>query len=225
MPEFEESDPQPDPQHSYTPGTGAPKSKGGRRRSGGFKSEATASNSNIGEVNPTEALKADAQKGRSQPKGAPKAQKTCSTKGDSSKSTSCSIKMQPSTDAKPQPEKATLDSIKKVEEKIARRRVESEKSRPAKGATGSKKRARKTSEKASKGGILAAIFQFFGSLFGGSSEDSVAESKGRSYGQRKPRNGGSSRRSDNVKKDSSGKRYKNQRGGSKKRRKSPSSSS
>lgn len=58
MPEFEQTDSQPNPAHSYSPSTDATKKPRTRRRSGGFKTEvASSSKGNMGEVNPADALK------------------------------------------------------------------------------------------------------------------------------------------------------------------------
>jgi hypothetical protein len=58
MPEFEQTDSQPNPAHSYSPSKDAAKKPRTRRRSGGFKTEVASSGSgNMGEVNPADALK------------------------------------------------------------------------------------------------------------------------------------------------------------------------
>mgnify|MGYP001792056368 CR=1 FL=1 len=58
MPEFEEVSPEKNPQHNYVPSNDAkPRS---RRRSGGFKKELSpATDSKIGEVDPSEILESE----------------------------------------------------------------------------------------------------------------------------------------------------------------------
>ena len=68
MPEFEETNNKPNPEHSYTPSTDASKKPRGRRRSGGFKTEvASASTANMGEVNAADALKSEKLSGSGRP--------------------------------------------------------------------------------------------------------------------------------------------------------------
>lgn len=66
MPEFEESSPQSNPEHTYTPSTDAkPRT---RRRSGGFKKEHdSAPKGNMGEVDAAEALKSEKLSGSGKP--------------------------------------------------------------------------------------------------------------------------------------------------------------
>ena len=219
MPEFEESDHQPKPEHNYTPSTNAPKNKGGRRRSGGFKSEASASKSKIGEVDPAEALKADVQKDASRSDNTPDAETSRSIKNSrTSRSSSSSNDTEKSTAAKPQPSQATLDSIRKVEERIAKSLAESEKNRPNRGRHGFKKddrRINKNGQKPVGGGLLSVVSQFFGKLFGSSPKNLSLANQRRSSRRRKFRN-------DNNQKDNSQNRSKSHRRGSKHRRKNTS---
>ncbi len=68
MPEFEETDSQPNPSHSYTPSSDASKKPRGRRRSGGFKTEvASSSSAGMGEVSATDALKGEKLSGSARP--------------------------------------------------------------------------------------------------------------------------------------------------------------
>ena len=226
MPEFEEKHSQPNPEHSYTPSASAPpKNKGGRRRSGGFKSTAAASPSKIGEVDPTEVLKTEVRKSPSQSDDAPDTQASCSIKSSKTSRSSCSLKKtKESTDVKPQPSKATLDSIKKVEERIAKRRAESEKSCSDRDKRSSKNRGsqiQKDEKKALKGGLLAAIGQFFGTLLGSSSESSSTKDRERPPQKRRPQSNDRDRSNGSRKNDPNNKR-KNQRGGQRRRRKSAS---
>ena len=241
MPEFEEKNSQPNPEHSYTPSVGtSPKNKGGRRRSGGFKSEAVPSNSKIGEIDPAEALKAEIAAPSPKIKETPKSAKiTEPQKSESSQCSiaskgSCSLDTNKSKSSKSQPEKATLDSIKKVEERIAKRHAESEKNRSErkerkpKHSSSSNSRNSRTQQRARKtadGGILAAISRFFGSFFGGSSENSSTSTKGpaRSSQKRRPRSK-NQRHGNGNRNNDSGKRPNNRRGGQKRPRKNTSRS-
>jgi hypothetical protein len=68
MPEFEETNSQPNQEHNYTPSTDASKKPRGRRRSGGFKTEvASASTAGMGEVNASDALKSEKLSGSARP--------------------------------------------------------------------------------------------------------------------------------------------------------------
>ena len=68
MPEFEETNSQPNPSHSYTPSSDASKKPRGRRRSGGFKTEvASSSSAGMGEVSATDALQGEKLSGSARP--------------------------------------------------------------------------------------------------------------------------------------------------------------
>ena len=68
MPEFEETNTTPNPEHNYTPSTDASKKPRGRRRSGGFKTEvASASTGSMGEVSAADALKSEKLSGAARP--------------------------------------------------------------------------------------------------------------------------------------------------------------
>lgn len=225
MPEFEEKDAQPDPEHNYTPSASAPqKNKGGRRRSGGFKSEAVPSNSKIGEIDPAEALKAEVKKSASSPPKVTEAQKSGLSQCSNAPKESCCMDTKKSKSSKPQPEKATLDSIKKVEERIARRRAEGEKVRSERNERKLKNcsnRTQKRAKEAVNGGMLAAIGRFFGSFFGGSSEDSSTKGPARSSQRRSPRSK-NQRRGNGSRNNDYGNKQKNRRGGPGNRRKNTS---
>lgn len=204
MPEFEETPTNPNPTYSYTPSTSTASQKGGRRRSGGFKSEAVPSNSKIGEVDPAEALKEENVFSQKEPKPSTAASseaapnKTSKAKG-----------------SKAQPSEATLDSIKRVEEKIAKRRAESEKNRTPRTNKSQNKpqsRAGRKSNPSSDGGILAAITRFFGALLGNSSKETSAVKKGRKPTRRRPQNQNQGNRR-GRRENGSGPRRKNHRGG------------
>lgn len=68
MPEFEETNSQPDPSHSYTPSTDASSKPRTRRRSGGFKTEVSSSSTaSMGEVSAADALKQEKLSGSARP--------------------------------------------------------------------------------------------------------------------------------------------------------------
>lgn len=217
MPEFEEKDSKPNPEHNYIPSADtSPKNKGGRRRSGGFKSEAAPSNSKIGEIDPSEALKAEVKKSVSPSPKVTGTENADLRQSSNASKGSHSLNTKKSKISKPQPEKATLDSIKKVEEKIAQRYAKRDKDRSERNERKSKNcssRTQKKVKKAANGGILAVIRQFFGSFFGGSSEDFSAKGPARSSQRRRPQ-GRNPRRGDNGnQKNDSGRRNKTRRGG------------
>ncbi len=234
MPEFEESDSQPDPTHSYTPGTGTPNNKGGRRRSGGFKSEVPVSNSKIGEVDPVEALKTEVQKSTPpsvDPVEALKTEVQKSTppsdnaiKPQNDSSTKVRETKKPSGE-KAQPSQATLDSIQKVEEKIAQRRAEIEKDRPSKERRSPRKPngpKRKNGQNVEKGGLIASIGRFFGSLFGNSAQSDPKVDTGLPPRKHKSQSNNRSHRNGSGREGASGKRYNNRRNGSNNRGKNTS---
>ena len=102
MPEFEENNSQTNSTYSYTPGTGTSKNKGGRRRSSGFKSEATTSTSKIGEVDPVEALKSEkAPNNNSQSNEVPEKPETCLVKSSKASSAECAPDKTPKPKGKP----------------------------------------------------------------------------------------------------------------------------
>lgn len=221
MPEFEESDPQPNPEHNYSPSTGASKNKGGRRRSGGFKSEAVPSNQKIGEVDPTEALKTEMVKKPSQSVDSPDHQTCCSIKNQKS---SGRLESAPKSEkGDPQPSKATIDSIRRVEERIAKRRTDVEKNRPEKTScsTNNRNPRKHKKRKEDQSGLLGAIGRLFGSLFGGSSKRPSPKSQKRSY-QKQTSGKNNSHRSNGKRKNNSGHKY---RRGQKNHRKNASHSS
>ncbi len=230
MPEFEENNSQTNSTYSYTPSTSTSKNKGGgRRRSGGFKSEATAITPKIGEVDPTEALKAEKTK-KNNPPASEVSEKKESRSVKTSKASSkkhASEKTTKATDLKPQPSKETLNSIKSVEEKIARRRAENEKNRPVKKESVSKKknvRTHKQNKSSDQGGLLAAIGQFFGKLLGNSTKAQPPKGRGQtSKGQKSKSQRQNSRRG--PRRDSSGNRHKGNRSAPGNRRNNKSKSS
>jgi hypothetical protein len=158
MPEFEETNAQPNPAHSYSPSTDAAKKPRTRRRSGGFKTEVSASgNGNIGEVNPADALKQEKLSGSPRRQGerserrdsdeAPRAARTPrerATRPNESSEPRAPRKDRSAREPReervtnPQPSDATLAAIQRVEAQLAERRAardtrraEREKNRPA----------------------------------------------------------------------------------------------
>lgn len=228
MPEFEKTNSQPDPEHSYSPSKDASRKQGGRRRSGGFKTETISSSANIGEVDPVEALKSEQlsgskptqktstdESGHTVENAAPKKQesaKVIENTDDTVKSHNAS------QTSGPQPSEATLASIQSVEARIARRRQEErgKKSSPVatKGQTKQVKPSRKTdlkngrgSTSKPKGGLLSAITQFFSNLFG-STPKSKNNTRRKSSG---PKNYENKRRGNNSRRGQ--KNYSQRRGG------------
>ncbi len=147
MPEFEESNSQPNPNHSYTPRTDASQKPRSRRRSGGFKTEvASSASAAIGEVDASSALNSEKLSGHTSPQDS---DKCCKTER-SSATAELETPGQPAADAEPakigqqqeaaddaahahraplperrtnpQPSTATLAAIKIVETRIAERR-------------------------------------------------------------------------------------------------------
>jgi hypothetical protein len=224
MPEFEENNTQPSPAYSYTPGTSTNQKKVTRRRSGGFKSEAASSNSKIGEVDPTEALQAEAAQ-KSNPCSDEVAEdaKTCSHKDSKASSADCGPeKTSKSKSTKPQPSEATLDSIKSVEAKIAKRLAENGKKTSTKTGSRSRNNNDRAHEKVGskeQGGVLAAISRFFGMIFGSSPQGTSPSTDNpvqTTKGSNPRRQNSNSRRRQH--KDGSQTRQKPSRGGQRSRR-------
>ncbi len=214
MPEFEENNSQTNSTYSYTPSTSTSKSKGGRRRSGGFKSETIETNSKIGVVDPTEVLKAEK---KNPPSSSSEASEKPEKRSKASSAERVPEKTTKAKDSKPQPSQATLDSIRSVEEKIAKRRAENEKNRPTKTGSAAKKsnvRSKKKNTSSSQSGLLAAIGRFFGKLLGSSPKSRPAGDRG-GRGQAPQRQRSKSQHQNSrrrPRKDSSGNRRKNSRG-------------
>lgn len=191
MPEFEKTQSQPDPKHNYSPSANASRKQGGRRRSGGFKTETTSSAADIGEVDPIEALKSE------QLSGSKRSQETSTDehsgdvedvtpeKSESAKAIDDTNNTKISQSAPktpgPQPSEATLTAIQSVEAKIARRRQEDRgkksslvaaerKAKPVNSNRKTDLKNGRASAPASKGGLLCAITQFFSNIFGGESK-------------------------------------------------------
>jgi len=186
MPEFEEADITSN-QQNYTPSTDASNKPRTRRRSGGFKTEQTVPNSNIGEVNPADALKSEKLSGRHKPepkkeKPAPKAKAERSAAPQAEK---------PESTGKAEPSPETLAAIRRVEARLAERkkerdakRSEREKTRSAKSEKKPAPQRKTSGGKSAKqsGGLIASILKIFGI---GPKEPVKKQS-----GKGKPRNGG-----------------------------------
>lgn len=145
MPEFEETDSQPNPSHNYTPSTDASKKPRGRRRSGGFKTEvASTSTAGMGEVSAADALKSEKLSGspsvaapeeRPKRERQPRAERSAhSEASEVHQETPAPASEKPEPREKrapreeritnPQPSEATLAAIEKVEASIAERRAD-----------------------------------------------------------------------------------------------------
>jgi hypothetical protein len=215
MPEFEETDSQPNPDHTYTPSTDASKKPRTRRRSGGFKTEVSSSGTaGMGEVSAADALKGEKLSGsarpqerteraeRPKPARKPRAERP-DTEDAPAKAPREPRKEREERVTNPQPSEATLAAIKEVEATIAVRRAERdarrkerEKNRPAKSERKPEGRGNKPQPKgkgkgkpAKKGGLLAAITGFFGKLFGSEPEKKPADNRGYHIGGQKRQGG------------------------------------
>lgn len=179
MPEFEETTTQNDPNHSYTPSTDAkPRT---RRRSGGFKKEySSAPKGNMGEIDPTEALKTEKLSGGAKSADDVKAEAPKKERAPRAPKAERSGRKEraekaPEATATPEPSEETLAAIKVVEERIAARKVERDaKHAERKKAQAAKREAKpegkKPAPKAKTGnkqapvkkGLLASILSIFG---------------------------------------------------------------
>lgn len=145
MPEFEDAKENTSPGVSYTPSSDAEKKPRTRRRSGGFKTEVQSmTNANIGEVDPTNALKHEKLSGRpsntdeSKPDRSerPRRERSRDRKdGDTPKRESKRPERELSDRpvADPKPSEATLAAIAKVEERLEKRKAEKEARRATRG--------------------------------------------------------------------------------------------
>ena len=185
MPEFEETSTETNPSHNYSPSTDAkPRT---RRRSGGFKKEyGSAPKGNMGEIDPTEALKSEKLSGGTQAADAPQEKAPRRERSERPSRAPRDAKSErpartggakptAETSATPTPTEETLAAIKRVEERIAARKAQ----RDAKHAERKKTQASKQPEKApadraipkakkqstqapAKTGLLASILKLFG---------------------------------------------------------------
>ncbi len=153
MPEFEDTQPNSNSTQNYTPSTDASPKRKTRRRSGGFKTEVVASSTgNMGEVEPTSALKKERLSGNSKNTPRPErkehrsertnreARAPQNTKPRESENSQPKTKTAPENraprpqkqpregteraKATPQPSPETLAAIKLVEERISARKAE-----------------------------------------------------------------------------------------------------
>ena len=184
MPEFEHKDPQPDPSHAYTPSEDASAKRKTRRRSGGFKSDPEPGSAPpMGEIDPTEALEAERLPARrapaskaDAPKPAPPASQPSEPPAESRPSEATGAANAPAGSAAKGPTAETLAAIQRVEGRIEKRRAARERRRrnaPEKGKRqdGKPRHAAGRNgdskpEQPAAGGVLAAIGNFFGGLFG-----------------------------------------------------------
>ncbi|MEO0508332.1 MAG: hypothetical protein AAF065_00550 [Verrucomicrobiota bacterium] len=167
MPEFEESDAKINQKIDYTPSTEAANKPRTRRRSGGFKTDYTAPNTSIGEVNPADALKSEKLSGGAKPER--KKEKPAPKENFSKPKAPKAEK--PASTGNAQPSEATLAAIKKVEARLTERkaerdakRAEREKTRPAKAEKkpAAQKKKAPAKKKKQSGGIIASILGIFG---------------------------------------------------------------
>ena len=177
MPEFEETDSQPNPSHNYTPSTDASKKPRGRRRSCGFKTEvASTSTAGMGEVSAADALKSEKLSGSpsvAEPEERPKRERKPRAERSEHPATADVSKVHQETPApapekteprekraprepreeritNPQPSEATLASIEKVEASIAQRRAERDARRAEREKNSPAKSERKPNSKTGK---------------------------------------------------------------------------
>lgn len=146
MPEFEETNSQPNPNHSYTPRTDAAQKPRSRRRSGGFKTEVAASTTaGIGEINAATALNSEKLSGHacsqdpnnsSKPERKPEPTDTALPSKEAADTELDKISQKQGASCEPQahrlaraerttnpqPSAATLAAIKTVESSITERR-------------------------------------------------------------------------------------------------------
>ncbi|MGB0415394.1 MAG: hypothetical protein ACPGKS_00945 [Coraliomargarita sp.] len=179
MPEFEETTTQSDPNHSYAPSTDAkPRT---RRRSGGFKKEyGSAPKGNMGEIDPTEALTSEKLSGGAKPADDAKAEAPKKERAPREPKAERPARKEraeptPEPSASPEPSEATLAAIKRVEERIATRKLERDaKHAERKKAQAAKREAKPEGKKPTpkpkagskkapaKKGLFAAILSIFG---------------------------------------------------------------
>ena len=160
MPEFEETNPS-NSAETYAPSTDAkPRS---RRRSGGFKKEqSTAPSGNIGEIDPTEALRGERLSGESKTQAEERSSRP--TRNEPRETEAETEAAAPADRADPQPTEATLATVKRVEARILERKAGRDarhqarkQERAANPGSAPKRNTRKKS-----GGFLASILKLFG---------------------------------------------------------------
>ena len=223
MPEVEQTKPQPNPAHRYSPSTDAAKKPRGRRRSGGFKTEVSATNSgNIGEINPADALpreklsggggsqaRAERRSGE-QPARAPREPR----KPRESREPREPREPRAERVTNPQPSAATLAAIAQVEAQILARRPQRANSRPSaaepkpkrererapRSQAASPSRRRKPARKRS---LLTTIVNFFSQFIGLEIEEPTPKPRS---GRSKPASGGAQRSEGSRSRSRSGRR-------------------
>ena len=193
MPEFEEEDLNASQSETYTPSTDASEKRRTRRRSGGFKNEVVPVNTaKIGEVDAAKAIKEEKLSGpqkasaevSEKPENNERRERKPRTDREPRKKADT---REPRRKTNPEPSAETLAAIASVESKIAERkaerdarRAERDKNRPAKSssrAKGSADKGKTISGNQSKSGVLAAISEFFGKLFGGAPEPTPKDAR------------------------------------------------
>lgn len=162
MPEFEEIQPDKNPQHSYTPSTDAkPRT---RRRSGGFKKDlGSAPTGTMGEIDPAEALQAERLS------GANAAETPAPAQTEPAATPAAEAAKEDIPQAIPEPSAETLAAIERVEARLTARKAERDakyaarkKARDAGNAASPKKGPRTAQKSKAKKGLLATILSLFG---------------------------------------------------------------
>jgi hypothetical protein len=204
MPEFEETNSQPNPSHSYTPSSDASKKPRGRRRSGGFKTEvASSSSAGMGEVSATDALQGEKLSGSARPQQdrEERPDSVDSSADTAQEERAPRVEREPREEriTNPQPSEDTLATIKSVEDKLSERRAERDArrkerdaNRPARSerkpdARGKKPPAKGKGKQPQKKGLLAKILGVFG--IGNKPKDKPTGKRGGNRG-RQNRQGG-----------------------------------
>ena len=189
MPEFEEVNPETNPQHNYVPSTDAkPRS---RRRSGGFKKELSpAADNKIGEVDPAEMLQEEFLSGSNEERTpAETVDSTAPVIGTETNATDETVA--------PKPSAQTLAAIERVNARLVERKADRDakytarkKAREAGDSTSTRDR-RSRRKSAPKRGFLAVILSIFGI---GTKKPKSNRSKGR---VRRPQGTGNNRSNHN----------------------------
>ena len=192
MPEFEEENINASPSENYKPSTDASTKPRNRRRSGGFKAElAPITNTQIGEINATEALIGEKLSG----------QISCNNKIKPVRSEQTEVaeraKQAPRVhrNTNPQPSAKTLQAIAAVESRVTERQNKRGKKRNANTdrKPQNKRRNNKKYRNHSKGGLLDIIGGWISTFFGNnpkSAEKKGGQIRGQSRGGRSRSKGG-----------------------------------
>jgi len=207
MPEFEETTPQSNPAHSYTPSQDAkPRT---RRRSGGFKKDLNPTpTGKIGEVDPAQALRdeklsgaarsgpateSDAEPERRPERERPRRREERPQRRESPKPEAAEAEAEAAADAPagsaPRPGPDALAAIQRVEARILSRKAERDarreergprkKQAPANPTASESKRPAPAPKPEAKGGLIRSILNLFGL---GPKKDAASDSGSERYG-------------------------------------------